>query len=912
MPFSIKNLDIQIKSRFYQTFIIIFFSLIFVPYTTVAQSTVIAPFTGADILMLVDQSGSMGGAQYGQVGLDASDPTGMRFDAQQFILDYTSDLDYHTLDSGRVRMSVVGFGDPELLTIMTWTEIATDGLSFDEFVDRKANISQILSADFFGFRNFGFTDFYDAFLEGQKLFEQLDPLPPDERNIRIVILITDGEPCLADDVNCGTVSSGLAQLSRLQSLTSTAFPSTDYAMYMIALQNDATGSYMNEYQADWERILLNPDHLAVVEDRAGLYSSLVEFIRDGFEDITRSFKSRDIDLLNGQATVNVPPYVKIARFNILKLFPDVNDTLNVTLTDPNGNSYAKNDPRIQVTTDTVNIETWSVSQPVPGDWTVDFLPTGIEVELSYDQASVLSNLEDPPTPVYQWQSLPIATRLFFQDDVGDIPISILPEYPLDVVADVYLPTFEKISLPLLPTDVVPQYVAEFHPLTAGEYGVGVIANISGTFATTIEPDLRNLIDTNTAGDIETVVVNPVRTNVVFDDLLFAQGNDWVQIEPFNICLQLLDRDTSAILKTGFDILRPQIEIQDDAGNVIQIVDLLPGDQADCTFQASFEFLAAGQLNLYLRGYMPDVQDPTLDVEVFERVSAETFVNVFDLSTVTVTIVKPDLPVVSEDSREGTPLFNARPLVLEIETTIDQNGTPVLFDLEQFVMSSSFANVPFSVNATHDGTPLAINWTPQRIGQGKYRVEEFDLDDGIYDISVTGERVDTFACRCQYVNSSNIDSVTITRSLPVSMILFGIGGVLFIAFLLFIIYYMYRTYKRLRVNPLSGVFVILFEPVDGEILEYKRIDLNNLKVNTTTFSGRELRLDHLGVAKVKMTNNGSDTLHAAGKIRIEFEINKNNRPIPAQTVTPNASYLSLTIDAKTGDQYFISLENDELL
>ncbi len=898
----------------------LYFALLFailpIAHMSLAQPISITPFTGADILMLVDQSGSMGGPQYGQDERIPSDPTDMRFDAQRFVLDYTSDLDFHTLNNGRVRMAVIGFGDPELSTMMTWTEIATDGLIFDDFRSRKANISDILSPDFFGLRNFGYTDFYDAFREGQQLFEQLDPLPSGERNLRVVILITDGEPCLAEDINCTNKDNAHAQLARVQNLTSTAFPSTDYFIYMIALQNQATGLYMPDYQADWDRIILNSDRLVVVEEHMGLQNALLSFLREIFRNVTSSFKSIDVELIDGKATISIPPYVRLVRFNILKPDPAPNETIRMTLTDPNGNAYIKEDPRIEVSTDTANVETWALAKPDPGPWKIDVLPTDAEVDLSYDQASVLSDLE-PTDPNYQWQAVPIATRLFFKEDSGNIPVTILPDYPLDVVAEIYPPASGRISLPLVPTNAVPQYSADFYPLVAGDYDVTVKANITGSLASSIAPELRQLLDTNTAGDIETITVNPVRPNVVFSDVLFAQGNDWLQTEPFSVCLQLLDGNPTAtptILRTGFDTLRPQIELQDSSGNPTHTIDLFPSSDMNCTFRSDFEFPTAGLFNVFLRGYLPDTQNPAGLTEVFQRTTQETFVNVRAVGTVSVDIVKPAFAEISEESLEALPPFAPRPLVLEIETRLNINGTSELVDLDRFITNPTASNIPFSISATYNGEPLSFSLLPRRIGQGTYQIEEYGLDTGSYNIRVTGAPLNSFDCQCQYVASSNTDSVTITRNLPISIFLFIFGALAILALILFVIYRIYRRRMRLRMNPLRGVFIISYETPEGEFLEYNRLDLDNLKVNTKTFSGHDLRLGHLGVAKVMMTNDGdkNSVLYDEGRMRVTFEMEKQQQLIPPQPITPNAPQSFIVEDKKTGDQYFINLENDELL
>lgn len=87
----------------------------FLPRPTVAQDS---PFTGIDVLFLVDQSGSMGGREFGEESREGTDPNGLRFEAAQFAMDWLGELaNVEVSASGAIRMGVIYFGDPQASTM---------------------------------------------------------------------------------------------------------------------------------------------------------------------------------------------------------------------------------------------------------------------------------------------------------------------------------------------------------------------------------------------------------------------------------------------------------------------------------------------------------------------------------------------------------------------------------------------------------------------------------------------------------------------------------------------------------------------------------------------------------------------------------------------------------------------------
>src|SRR5690606_11178320 len=154
---------------------------------TVSAQTAPTNFTGIDLVMLVDQSGSMSGAYQRQ----PSDPNNLRFLSADQIMQFIGDFKHYGAPDAVIRLSIIYFGDPERTITIDWTELSPTGINTSQWERQKIDLSALLTSDAFGARNFGYTNFEGALRKTQEQFDRLAPLPHNGQNLRVVLIVTD-------------------------------------------------------------------------------------------------------------------------------------------------------------------------------------------------------------------------------------------------------------------------------------------------------------------------------------------------------------------------------------------------------------------------------------------------------------------------------------------------------------------------------------------------------------------------------------------------------------------------------------------------------------------------------------------------------------------------------------------------
>ena len=224
-------------------------------------TTTSGSFTGIDMMFVVDQSGSTCGPACGWPYIVPTDPNGWRFQTVQYAMKWLGDFSLFALKNAVVRMSVIGFGDPERSVLLDWTSLAPDQSTEQAWYTQRADLDEILSADYFGARDFGTTNFEDALQLARDRFNRLPAPGLNEHNLKVIIIITDGAPCMWDDPDsCQNVAANREQLGHVYTLTQQAFPPPDFRLYLVVVGAQDINNW-DVYRADWETIINDPTRI---------------------------------------------------------------------------------------------------------------------------------------------------------------------------------------------------------------------------------------------------------------------------------------------------------------------------------------------------------------------------------------------------------------------------------------------------------------------------------------------------------------------------------------------------------------------------------------------------------------------------------------------------------------------------
>lgn len=528
-------------------------------------------YDGIDIVFLVDQSGSMGGPAYGFPDREATDPLDLRFEAVIYALNTLAAYRQTIAPNVTIRMAVVAFGDTTL-PIMGWTTIVdpTSPVSWDV---QRAELEAQLSADTFrqltapGDANLGNTNFIAAFEAAEALFAA-SPMP---NHLRVIITLTDGEPCVVDgpyQFPCGNEFYEREYMDQLLTVRSEAFPADGYEVYTLVL--DASGDLWQNWQSTWETIVYDPDHAVRLENSQQIGFRFQNILCDLMVQTGVSGQNvcNSNPLPPGSNAIDVPPYQLAMRISIFKstLSPGV---LEVRL--PDGTQLAENDPRLTVSDPSAPIEIWEITSPPPGTWSFTVGSVDDQVIL-LELVPATAQIELPDTTIKLFESFTCTVKLL--DETG----SPLPNYPppydaLDASITVHLPDNTVQTVPLEPVqDGI--YEATLQATQSGTHTVGLTAvsrDLSGAEVV--------LYDNSAASQFEVspiimIAPDPVQPDYLVGEQLalttsFAQNDSTPAAVPGGMVVailqstdgttsveQALEQDASGQYHTTFDLLTP--------------------------------------------------------------------------------------------------------------------------------------------------------------------------------------------------------------------------------------------------------------------------------------------------------------------------------------------------------------------
>lgn len=364
---------------------------------------------GIDLIILLDQSGSMSGAG-GDIA--PTDPEGRRLDAARYLIDYMA-FDNNSVNPQRInRVVVIGFGSrAELMVNLT-------ELKSEENINRAK--SQIVG------RDLGNTNFVTALETVREVFPLGTDSELDTRR-RIIVLITDGGPYDTRELTYREYFEEIA------SYYDAELGKQHYPLYVVGVDRD--GLYWGDVVWYWNDITSdNPaddPHAFRAYEVEELNAQLVEFLCPFLGQIGTSRDCR----LQQLGDHFIQPYAHTAQFSIFKYRDDTETTLHRPPGTEAPVDGTEPDVRYSQSEDG-GTEVYIIHSPEAGCWRTNQTGEG-RVDVFTDVS--FRNFLTLTTPAESHaQLVPLKLEFEARDEQGN-PIIEYPEYPVQFTATLIPP-----------------------------------------------------------------------------------------------------------------------------------------------------------------------------------------------------------------------------------------------------------------------------------------------------------------------------------------------------------------------------------------------------------------------------------------------------------------------------------------
>jgi len=656
-----------------------------------------AAYDGLDVLFLVDQSGSMGGRDFGHND-DPKDPLGLRFQAVQYALRTLSEYRRVVPTETVFRMGVISFGDTTEITL-PWTNIPENTADVDV-------LANVLSADSFGARNLGNTNFLAAYREAEQQFLNL---PVGENHLRVIIILTDGAPCAPrefTDTSCSTPSDQTRHMEDLVTLGASAFPAPNYRLFAIAIDN--RNEFWGRFVSYWNRVVGDPANARRVENSTDIGQSFLEILAEVVNALrptstdggTSDQIGIPVEVINQSATVDVPPYYQAMRITVFKTTP----IASIAITDSNGITLNQASPQVTITGVNGAIETWTINNPTPGRWQiVTSLNTNL-LDIYLDLIRVSYQVELPPTTFTRYVDFPLTLRLL--DVNGEsLPNYSDPLYSLDVQATLRTPSgvSTQFALTSMGQNV---YLGQLVPEQVGTYTLDVLAT------------------TNSIDNSEMIVIDQPEAAVIEVLPLRLEAN----IEPQNNILISQSVEISARLTNGTDVFSNDnftLEAEVRGGETNLNFQLTPDETNGYSANVVMDNIGQYQITVRAKRRLENGTDIVIDEQVMPlfQVSAAEFISL--------RIAQP-LNDEQQFTVIGIPPVTPNDLVVEVIAT-GEDGTPR--SLESLTPDAS---IPLMLSVHDENGDITGSITLSSSDAGVYRAVFAGLGTGTYTITVNAD------------------------------------------------------------------------------------------------------------------------------------------------------------------------------
>lgn len=614
-------------------------------------------YTGLDLILLLDQSGSMGGLEAGSATHPLpNDQNGWRFDVPLALVRQLGPLLYIVHPESTVRLAMVEFGDSAQVVLPATTiEARTEEEWLPQCEDLVTRLEEYESER--SIRSLGNTNHQSAFLLARELFDDMEAEDSSER-LRVIIVVTDGRPCVGTvdpatgEPGCQPWAPHLVELR--DRLVPRHFPAEEgYQIFVLAV-NDSSDHYWPDTRPYWEAIAGShggrAERPASWEDAARF---VAEILHAELSSLPYSYSSLPpvppIPELADSGFYAVVPYLQSITFGIFKSLPadwigleEVDTVLAVAESSADGRiRVAGNSPQTmygQIV----------VLRPRPGYWRIQ-RPPGSRVIVTVQGIPFSPQLISPAGD--HALGVPARIQLNLVDDSGEFVAEYDdPLYALEVVATVSTEGGEEsVELVLEEAGV---YAGVMVPWTTG-------VNVVHLRATSHDPEGAEYVVMDR--EVGAFTVTPLTAQ------LESPVGEVYQNVPVRLAYRFLDSRGNRIREAEGGEVALLVEVTVTGEEDTQTVRLV--QEASGVYSTEYVAVEPGMHRIQLR---VAVEDESGDERVVLEEEGDTF-EVRPTVGLTYAVVRPQDGV--RDYIRPWWLFPTRPLVTELEVR-GEDGQPV--------------------------------------------------------------------------------------------------------------------------------------------------------------------------------------------------------------------------------------------
>jgi len=483
-----------------------------------------ASYSGLDLVVLVDQSGSMRGyTDESGLAHPPNDEPGLRFSGVQTLIKLLANDKWAIFGNQDVdfAISVVYFGSTvEVPLPATIIDVKTEA----QAEQLAEELSRQVSQEKFGERDLGDTHVALALREAKNQFDRMAEIHPGQKRLKALILFTDGLP----HVNEPGFSVYDYFNKEIIPFFRGNFPYPEYYFAVVAL-NDSTQAYWTRVGYLWKDLSRGKAELVNDNTQCGAYLqghlwALMTTLEPGLKD-------NYIEIPQTEDTVAVDPYVRRMIIVIHKPSPDARVEVDVPCRDK------------RVDGERQYIETITLYEPTPGIWPLKRPVTALPPKVFVEYVRAYSTSPNPAGMVPAYFATPIECQVFGE---GGKPVDGYPDpkYALTVTARVESGS-DVWDLPLKQVEAG-KYTAMFLPPREGKYAVYLTGRSHGPKGNEITVFDREL---EPAGKFVVASVSPA---------LVAPGTTYTLLVPAKIRISLVDAG-GAIVRAPSGSQAPDME-----------------------------------------------------------------------------------------------------------------------------------------------------------------------------------------------------------------------------------------------------------------------------------------------------------------------------------------------------------------
>ncbi len=404
------------------------------PFTTVGTPAFTERPRYADLILLLDQSGSMSLGKY------PTDPGNLRVNGSLAGIDF---LASHADAAHRIRFGLVHFGSVAAKEHLPLTDVAR--LQRTEAASARAVIRALRLGD---------TNILDALRRGAQLLAQ----PPTPDAARVLVLFTDGDPVDARRLTTAQY------FEELQTFVKTELATQGIELYLIGI--DAHGDRLSATLPRWREFVPKENifHVDSMPEMKLAFNTIAQRLwrLPAGDEETMTAKT-------GTETFAVPPYQER-----LELFVFSQGTpYRLTVRRPNGTSVQPGfESRVPAVKRQLACDQITVMDPEPGTWSLHVQENTKPVRVVRNLAPFRMKLVSPAKE--QPAGKPVTLVAAYTKADGSV-VPIDPEHPVKATADVTMPGEKKPRTVEFPPEQVKDGMLYSEPLPVTEKAAGEMA-----------------------------------------------------------------------------------------------------------------------------------------------------------------------------------------------------------------------------------------------------------------------------------------------------------------------------------------------------------------------------------------------------------------------------------------------------